>query len=319
MKEILVVGAGPAAITFLNKLIEKGTQHKITLVNKLAHSFNKKELISSLRCKKELELESWAQSCGIEFICDSIERINTRRRKIYFKQGSARDFETLVVATGAKSKKIEVKGEHREGFFYLSDMEPAKLKDFLRISKDAVIAASTILGIKLALALSAIGKEARIISPDLDFLGFLKEKCLNFLEEKNIACHLNSSIEEAIGEGAVKATKVKPLKVFSSDLVFIDSGFSPNLGFFEDELKVHDTFFSAAQDVYLLGDATRPDLEQELFFPFNYQEAVAQGGILADFILDKKEPVFERREIQELDKQRVIEELLKTKETAESL
>lgn len=319
MKEILVIGAGPAAITFLNRIIEKKAQYKITLVNKLPYSFNKNELVSNLTCKKELELESWAQSHGIEFIGDSAERINTKRRKVYFKQKPARDFETLVVASGAKSKKIEVKGEHREGFFYLSDIDPMKLKDLLRISTEAVIGVSTILGIRLALTLAALEKEVRIITEDLEFLESAKERCINFLQNKNIAVHLNSSIEEAIGEGAVKATKINPFKVFSSHLVFIDSGFIPNRGFFEDELGAHDTFFTAAKDVYLLGDVTRSDLESEFFFPFNYQEAASQGAILADFILEGKPPVFERRSAGEEDRQKIIEDIFKAREAAESL
>ncbi len=319
MKDILVIGAGPAAITFLNKIIERSVQAKITLVNKNPYSFNKTELLSTLSCKKELELDSWAKSHGIEFICDSVDRINIRRRKVYFKKEAARAFDTLVIASGAKSRKIEVKGEHREGFFYLSDMDPIELRALLRISPEATVGVSTILGIKLALALASLEKEVRIVAKDLEFLGSSKERCLNFLGEKNISVHLEASIEEAIGEGAVRAAKIQPLKVFSSQLVFIDSGFDSNKGFFEEELTIRDTFFTNTDGVYLLGDVTRPDLENERFFPFNYQEAVAQGQLLADFILERKQPVFERKPVGEAQKQQVIEDILGQNTAAESL
>jgi len=45
-----------------------------------------------------------------------------------------------------------------------------------------------------------------------------------------------------VGEGVVKAAKLSPLMVFSSQLVFIDSGFVSNLNFFEDGIIIEDKF-----------------------------------------------------------------------------
>jgi thioredoxin reductase len=161
------------------------------------------------------------------------------------------------------------------------------------------------LGIKLSLALVGLGKEVRIIGANFDFLGEKKERVINFLQEKGITLHLESSIQEAVGEGMIKAVKISPLKVFSSQLVFVDSGFSPNLGFFEDEIISRDTFFTNHEDVYLLGDVTQSDIETKVLFSNNYQEAREQAALLCDYILDEKAPVFQRKveDAQDIDKE----------------
>lgn len=311
MKNITVIGAGTAGLTFIERIREKGWDCQITLIDKNDYYFPKKDLISRPGdISGRIELKPWAEDKQIEFINDFVERVSLKRKKIYFRQTEARTFDTLVVATGLSSKKISVKGEHREGFFYLSQIDPFKLKDLLRISSEVTVYVSTWLGIKLALSIRALDKEVRLVGPSLDFLGEDKKRVLNFLQEKNILLHLNTSLEEAVGEGMIKAAKILPLKVFSSQMVFIDSKFSANRGFFEEEVVLRDTFFTDFENSYLLGDVTRNDIEDEFFFDSNYKEAQKQAGILAEYFRDKKAPVFARKHFGLEDKKRIVDSLL---------
>ncbi len=135
-------------------------------------------------------------------------------------------------------------------------------------------------------------KDVKIVSADLDFLGEDKEKVVSVLGQKNIGLHLDAFIEEAVGEGVVKAVKLSPLMVFSSQLVFIDSGFRPNLKFFEDDLIIEDNFFTNFEGIYLLGDVNRKDIDREIFFNSNYEDAKKQARIFAEFIATGKRPDF---------------------------
>jgi hypothetical protein len=85
------------------------------------------------------------------------------------------------------------------------------------------------------------------------------------------------------------------LKVFSSQLVFIDSGFKPNLSFFEDEVVVRDTFFTNHEGVYFLGDVTRSDIEKDIAFANNYEETKEQASYFCDYLLEQKTPLFQRK------------------------
>ena len=148
------------------------------------------------------------------------------------------------------------------------------------------------MGLRLAFALGALRKEGKIVSGDLDFLGEDKEKIINVLGQKNIGLYLDAFIEEAVGEGVVKAVKLSPLMVFSSQLVFIDSGFTPNLKFFEDDFIIENKFFTNFEGIYLLGDVNRKDIDKEAFFTSNHEDTEKQARVFAEFIATGVRPDF---------------------------
>ncbi|UCD15988.1 MAG: FAD-dependent oxidoreductase [Candidatus Omnitrophota bacterium] len=310
MREICVLGAGTAALAFIERIKAKSPQQKIRLIDNKSYYFNKKEFISNLSLGGYFDLRNWAQGKGIEFIQDSVERINPTRKKIYFKENDSIDFDVLVVATGLKSKKLPMKGEHREGFFYLSQMRPAEVKDLLKVSCEATVYASTVLGCRLALALNSLGKEVKIVAEGWDFFAQDLERIVAFLQDKGMPVYRDCVIEEAIGEAQVKAVKISPLKVFSSQLVFVDSGLLPNNDFFQDGINIHDIFFTNYENLYFLGDVNCKNISNEFFFQYNHEEAKKQGAVLADFVLEGTLAFFERKVIEEQVKKDVIEQIL---------
>jgi len=291
MENITILGAGSSGLALIEEIRAKKISCNISLIDKNAYSFSRRDIICSPGdISKRIDISEWAQERGVEFILDSVEKINPKRRKIYFKEGEARNFDNLIVASGLKSKKIPIKGEHREGFFYLSDIDQFKLKSLLRVSQEACVYVSTWLGLKLAVALAGLGKDLRIVTANLDFLGEYKEKVISSLTKKNIGIYLDAFIEEAVGEGVVKAAKLSPLMVFSSQLVFIDSGFVSNLNFFEDGIIIEDKFFTNFEGIYSLGDLNRKEIDKESFFSSNYEDIKNQVQTFAEFIATGVKP-----------------------------
>jgi len=316
MSEITVVGAGAAGLEFIKKVRELNNDIKITLIDKNTHSFDKEKFIHCLDLKNNINLIDFAEKVNAAIIQDSLDRINVERKKIYFKQAEPIGYKTLVIATGLKSKDILIKGDHREGFVYLSDIKPLEIKGLIKISSEIVIYATTMLGLRLAASLRQHGKEVRVLGDNWEFLGSDKERVANFLIEKGVNVHLNVSVEEVIGEGQVKATKVIPLKVYSSELVFIDSGFTSNLDFFEPPVNISDTSPVSFNDMYIIGGASRKDIDKEYFYEFNQKEACLEADYLAEKLFGVNKASFERKILQEEDKKKIIEEFLATKENA---
>lgn len=310
MNDIFVLGAGTAGISFIKRIRDKNYTNRLTLIDKMPQYFNKSELISHLDFRNRVDLKQWAQENNIEFIQDTVERVNPGRRKIYLKNSQARDFGTLIVSTGVKSKKTAVKGDHRDGFFYLSEINCLKLKDLLRISREATIYISGVLGLEFILPLYILNKELKVIGNKWDFLGVHRERTMEIFKEKNIAVYYDVILEEAIGEGIVRAVKISPLKIFSSQLVFIDSGFEPALDFFEEKVFIKDKFLSDYEDVYFLGDVNRNDIEDNPFFQYNYEDVRQQAIALADFLLEKNLPVWERKDSTSQEYNKITEVIL---------
>jgi len=309
MQEITIVGAGLAGVNLAEKIREENNQIKITLLDKRSYHFVKK-YITQLNLNNWFFLEKWAKEKRIDFIKGKVERISIKRKKIYLKENNFLEFNNLVLCTGLFSKKNLVKGTHLEGFFYLSEIDFFKLKDYLKIYSEITIYISTILGLKMALRLYFLGKEIKILFPCLDFLGNYKQKLLMFLKEKGIIFYENANLEEIIGEGRIKAVRISPFKIFSSQMVIIDSGFLPNDEFFEEEVKVKEGFFTNFEGVYFLGDVNRQN--EDNFFLFNYQETIEEAKVFVDFILNKKDPsFFKKGEASMEDKEKMIEEMLR--------
>ena len=299
MEKIIVLGAGVSGLTLIEEIRAKGIHCDITLIDKNNYNFFRKELIGDIT--KRIELNKWAKERKVEFISAYVVKINPRQRKIYFKNGGPKSFDNLIVASGLNSKKLSIKGEHRDGFFYFSEMDPLKIRDFLKMSKEVCVYVSTWLGLRLAMALTDLEKEVRIVGANLDFLGEDKENVVNILREKNIMLHLDAFIEEVVGEGMIKAVKLSPLMVFSSQLVFIDSGFIPNLEFFEEDIAIKNSFVTNFERVYFLGDLNRPDIGSETFFTSNYEDVKKQARVFADFIAAGMKPDFSSQGIVSKD------------------
>jgi NADH dehydrogenase FAD-containing subunit len=314
-KEITVLGAGSAGMSFIKSLRGRNKDIKITLIDKGKYYFDRKKFIETLNTKEYLSLADFSNANNVEFIQEIVTRINPERKKIYFKEKEPIDFKVLVIAAGVKSKNISIKGDHREGFSYLSDIELFIMKDLLKICDEAIGYVSTILGIKLAFALKLLTKDVRILADSWEQFASSKEKIIGSLEKNNIPFHLGVSIEEVIGEGQVKATKINPLKVFSSQFVFIDSGFTPNLGFFEEGIETKEDMTTNYADIYVAGDANAKNISEDYFYLFNQEEAQTQGALLAHYLLDGRPPSFQRKIASEEEKARVIEDMLQKVES----
>ncbi|MEI8349780.1 MAG: FAD-dependent oxidoreductase [Candidatus Omnitrophota bacterium] len=306
MKNITIIGAGEAGFTFACLVREKNKDAVITVIDQKPRYIDKKKLITQLDFKAYVDLKEWAQNLGITFIQDKVERLNVERGKIYCKENEPIDFELLVVAAGSLPNKLVIKGDHKDGLFYLSELDPLTLKDTLKISSEVLVYVSTVLGLELSFVLRALGKEVRIVADNFNFLENFQQEILELLQEAAVAVHTGAAIEEVIGEDGVRATKITPLKVFSSDAVFVDSGFLPNAALFENTVTVRDAFFTNYDNVYVLGDMNCQDISSERVFAFNCEEVKAQAHSLAEIIVQVQPVSYHKKQHSVEDKQNYL-------------
>jgi thioredoxin reductase len=287
---IHIIGASNAALSFVKRLRELGVNYNITLVDWRQFYFDRFGLFDYFKQHSNinlLNLEKFAQQYRVNFINDKVEKVNFRRQLIYLKQHDKQEYQNLIFATGACSKKKEIRGEHKKGFYYFDDIDPLEVAELFKLSEDIVVSASTILGIKLALALKSQQKEIRLIIPDSSFLGGYHNKLPYFCQHNAIDLYQDCRIEEVIGESMVKATKISRPKLFSSQLVFVDSGFEANDVLF-GSLCQKDYFFTDYDNVYLLGAAANKFLEDECFFFDFYKNIKNQAEKFADYLVFNK-------------------------------
>jgi NADPH-dependent 2,4-dienoyl-CoA reductase/sulfur reductase-like enzyme len=309
MKSITVIGAGAAGLSFVEAFRTKDSDTPVTLIDRYAYSFRRSDLLA-LNFKNRPDLVQWAAQKKVTFCQAGVERVNFSRRKIYLKEREPLDYNILVVTCGLNSCKTGIKGEHRQGFFYLSGLEPLAFRDEIKLSQEAAVYAASFLGLKLAAAFVKAHKDVRIFPGDWSFLPDSGAAIAARFQENGAFFNPACSIEEAIGEGTVKAVKVLPLKIYSAQMLLLDSGFVPNRDIFEEGVEFKPYGVVGQENVYLAGDVNNALVENERFFLYNYQNAEAQGRLLAGHLIDGRplEPI-DRISGAE-DKQQAVEELL---------
>lgn len=308
-ERITVVGSGLAGMTFLRKVKELNPQVKATLIDRNDFYFPKTNIsINPVDLKKVIKINKWADDLGIDFISATVDKVNEKKKKIFLKDQKELEFDNLVIATGALSKKIGIKGTKKEGFFYPEDINPYQLKTFLKIYNESSVLVNSCEGIKFSLALKNLQEEVRVIAPSLEFLGPEKDKIINILEKRGIIIYQKYSLEEVIGEKTVKAIKITKkeddslaeekscsMKVFSSQLVFADSGLRPNLDFLNDgEIRLEEKdYFKRHGQIYIIGDAANLKIENQNCYFGNQLMAEEESNNLANYLL--KDETFEPR------------------------
>lgn len=281
---IHILGAGVAGFNLAKKLKENNFSGEIFLIDKRKYYFERKSIFSLLTDNKieVIDLKKVSSKLGINFINKEVVRINFSKKKLFFKDGGVSDFDNLVIATGLVSKDLSfLKGKNYEGVFFLSHIEPFFVRDYLRMSKEITIFSFTFLGIKLAFFLSSLKKEIRLF---LSTPFAIKRKLLKSLTSQGVNIHFEK-IEEIIGEKEVKAIKTEKGKFFSSQCVFVDSGFKPNSKLFDYSLN-----FSY---VYLLGDVKNKEIEKKYFFFKNNYFCQEEANRLALFFVEKQKTLKE--------------------------
>jgi len=263
---ICIIGAGVAGLTFVKELKEAHFKGEVFLVDKRRYTFARKDIFSLLRkgdCDV-VDLKRFSRKEEIDFIHKEVAKLVPSKKKIIFKDGISEKFDIIVVASGLSSKDlVSLKGKNYEGIFFLSQIDPLSLKDYLKMSKELTIIAFTFLGIKLCFCLSFLeNKEIRLFFPLPSFIR-RKERVIEILKKRGIKIHFDNIIE-IIGEKYVKAIKTEKGKFYSSQCVFIDSGFIPNNRFFDSSDR------DSLSDIYFIGDVKNKDIEKQyLFFKNN--------------------------------------------------
>jgi len=284
---ISVIGGGEAGIHFIRHFRARDKNTPITLIDKGDYYFQKNNLFSWLAEKSQCEiikLADFSQEFSVEFIKGKVEKINPARKKIYLKNEKPFEFDRLIVATGAISKNLSIKGSLREGFSYLSEVEPFSIRDSIKVYADVIVFAATSLGVSLAYALSLLSENVKLLANNLDFLGIHKQHVFNIFKEKKVDIYRAVTIEEVIGEVRIKATRISLPKVIASGVVLVDSGFTPNREFIDTSLNAESGFLTNNNGIYILGDAANGALNRQSIFYFNNCRARQQAEQLADYI-----------------------------------
>ncbi len=159
---------------------------------------------------------------------EKLARISVKRRYLTTEAKTQMDYDRLVVVDTGHLILPLVKGHQRSGVFDCWSLSSIKaLKQHLPFTDSVIVVVSKPQGLNMACALSQLKKEVTVVSQGVGLLPdiFDEETGLllkQILEGKGIRVFSENMVEEILGEGEVKAVKLKSGKVLACDAVIFD-------------------------------------------------------------------------------------------------
>ncbi|MFA5093501.1 MAG: thioredoxin-disulfide reductase [Candidatus Omnitrophota bacterium] len=290
--DLIIIGGGPAGLTAalyagrsrLNTLlIEKMAVGGRILMSETIENYpgfpggvSTHELMSKMEEQvKELE---------VKIISDEVVEIDCQK-KIVKTPGGDFEAKVIILANGAKPRKLNIPGEDKftgRGVSYCATCDAPFFKE-----KKVVIVGGGNAVAEEAIYLSRFASSVTVIHrrQDLRATAILQEK---MKENKKINFILSSIVTEIKGTQKVESVVIKDLLTekendFSCDGVFVYIGYEPETVFLKDKLSMNETGFiitdenmtTSVEGVFACGDCRKKGLYQVI-------NACADGAVAAD-------------------------------------
>jgi 3-phenylpropionate/trans-cinnamate dioxygenase ferredoxin reductase subunit len=223
-----------------------------------------------------------------------VESLDLNAKQVVLAGGETVSFGTLVLATGARPRRLSVPGAELPGVFTLRSLRSAeKLRDAYRNAERAVIIGAGFIGMEVAATLTQRGVActvvealprmwARIVPPVV--ADFIQRR----FEQRGVAFRFGRGVAAIEGERRVRTVVLEGGEALSADLVIAGVGAQLNTELAEtadlpiDRGIVVDSHLRTAHpDVYAIGDvANFPDPIGGSLHLEHWDNALQQGRTL---------------------------------------
>jgi NADPH-dependent 2,4-dienoyl-CoA reductase/sulfur reductase-like enzyme len=171
---------------------------------------------------------------GIEVQLNCVaDGVDPRRKTIHLRSGAEIGFETLVVATGAQVRRLNIPGADLTGVYYLRTLEDSKLiRQTAGGAKQAVVIGGGFIAMEVSSVLAQKGIGTTMVLPkDRIWKRFFSAAMSKFFEkyyaERGVRCAKNTKVMELKGAGAVKSAVLQTGEILDCDMVVAGIGVTP--------------------------------------------------------------------------------------------
>jgi thioredoxin reductase (NADPH) len=292
MYDLLIIGAGPAGLTaciyagrarLKTLLLEKMAVGGRILLTETIENFpgfpggiSTQELIQ--------RMQEQVRSLDIEIKLEEVQELDCQSKSVKTNEKTYQA-KSIIIAAGAKPRKLEVPGEDRltgRGVSYCATCDGPLFKD-----KNVVVVGGGNTVTEEALYLSRFAKTVNIVHRrnDLRASAILQEK---LKKNKKINFILSNVVTEIRGSAKVESLKIKDVntsheQIIICDGVFIYIGYDPDTSLVKNKLQldgagfiITDETMATSQDgIFACGDCRKKSLYQVI-------TACSDGAIAAE-------------------------------------
>jgi 3-phenylpropionate/trans-cinnamate dioxygenase ferredoxin reductase subunit len=274
---VVIAGAGHAAGQVVATLRQKKYTGEVVLVGEEPWLPYQRPPLSKKFLAGELPVErlfvkppSFYEEAHTKVVLDThVERIDRAGKAIVTASGERIGYDTLVLATGARVRRIDLPGMELAGIHYLRNVGDVQaIRSDMEKGRRVVIVGAGYIGLEVAAVCAKLGLEVTVVEL-LDRV--MKRVVCPTVSEFYAAEHrahgvrilLDTGIEAFTGDGRVRAVLLADGTQIPADLVVVGIGIVPNTELasaaglaVNDGIVVDERCRTADPDVFAVGDCT---------------------------------------------------------------
>ncbi|MBS0248383.1 MAG: FAD-dependent oxidoreductase [Proteobacteria bacterium] len=242
MSGVVIIGAGQAGYQVAASLREGGYGDAITLIAEEHVSPYQRPPLSKAYLLGQTTAERLLLRPSSFYVQHAISLLNEVRatsidreaRQVQLSNGSALGYDHLVLAMGARNRRLLVPGGDLDGVMYLRSMvEADALKQRMAEALNIVVVGAGFIGLELAAVASKLGKHVTVIDAAARAMSRAVSPTMSAFfagahARWGVALQFNCQLDHVAGEaGRVAGVVLKEGRSLAADLVLVGIGIEP--------------------------------------------------------------------------------------------
>lgn len=242
-QRLVIVGGGQAAAQLIQSSRRCGFDGPITLVTDESHVPYQRPPLSKKYLAGELPVERlylrparFYPEHGVELELDTrAAAIDPGRKAVELDDGRRLTYDRLVLATGARPRRLAIPGSELAGVHYLRTLADVDaIRELIVTPSRIVIVGAGYVGLEVAAVCRRLGHDVTVLEAAPRILGrVVCEETARFVHEYHVRhgvqLQCGVAITAFVGDSRVTAVRAQSGKEYAADCVIIGIGIEPNL------------------------------------------------------------------------------------------
>ena len=276
MAAMVVVGAGQAAGQAAASLRQAKYEGEIVILGDESHPPYQRPPLSKQYLSGEHGLEKvylrpakFYKDRDIDLRTNvTVSKIDPANKTVSLKDGETLEYEKLLIATGSRPRKLNIKGSNLDGIHYLRTIADVDgISEAMKTAKSVCIVGGGYIGLEVASVAVVAGLEVNVLEMEDRILqrvttAEMSEFYHNLHTGRGVKIHVDTTCSGFEGSGKVERVLCFD-KSIEADLVIVGIGIIPNTELAADAglncengILVNDHCQTSDENIYAAGDCT---------------------------------------------------------------
>jgi len=306
-----IVGAGATAFNAVETLRGEGFEGRIVMFGDERHSPYQRPPLSKQFLRGQMDEEHVFLDATDFYATNSIElrlgeavaRVDPSEHLVHTAMGQQLAYDRLLIATGAKPRRLDIPGGDLEGVRYLRTIDDCEqIRVDLERQPNVVVVGGGFIGCEVAASIRKLGCKVTLLTPKLPLENVLGGEVAGavaaFHRDHGVEVRTGVSAVEFRGSQRLEQAVLSDQQAVACDIAVIGIGVTPSLidvpAAVQSERGIETDEFgrTSVEHIWAAGDVAaswRPHLGARVRFE-HFDNAKHQGAAVAKNMLDRKQP-----------------------------